>query len=93
MCKILIFKEIWTCGDIHGHAADVWGSRGREFKSRQPDQTIHSIRPSRTCIQPTFLPPSMTPSGGRSNARLTRSFVSNGVAALSLWDYVRDDEQ
>jgi hypothetical protein len=35
----------------------------------------------------------MTPSGGRSNARLTRSFVSNGVAALSLWDYVRDDEQ
>jgi hypothetical protein len=32
-----------------------WGSRGREFKSRQPDQTIHSIRPSRTRIQPAFL--------------------------------------
>jgi hypothetical protein len=26
------------CGDILGHAADVWGSRGREFKSRQPDR-------------------------------------------------------
>jgi hypothetical protein len=24
-------------GDVRGHAADVWGSRGREFKSRQPD--------------------------------------------------------
>jgi hypothetical protein len=29
----------------------------------------------------------------RSNAGLTRSFVSDGVAALSLWDYVRGDEQ
>ena len=43
-CGILIFKENWTPPDILGHAADVWGSRGREFKSRQPDQTIHSIR-------------------------------------------------
>jgi hypothetical protein len=42
----------------------IWGSRGREFKSRQPDQTIHPIRPSRTCIQPAFLPPSI-----RSNSR------------------------
>jgi hypothetical protein len=24
----------------------IWGSSGREFKSRQPDRTIHSIRPS-----------------------------------------------
>ena len=24
--------------DVPGHAADVWGSRGREFKSRQPDE-------------------------------------------------------
>ena len=27
---------------------------------------IQSIRPSRTCIQPTFWPPSITPSDGRS---------------------------
>ena len=36
-CKILNFKENWTSEDVYGHAADVWGSRGREFKSRQPD--------------------------------------------------------
>ena len=35
--QFLIFKENWTSGDVLGHAADVWGSRGREFKSRQPD--------------------------------------------------------
>jgi hypothetical protein len=28
--------------DILGRAADVWGSREREFKSRQPDQK-HSL--------------------------------------------------
>ena len=28
-----------------------------------PTKAIHFIRPSRTCIQPTFLPPLMTPSG------------------------------
>jgi hypothetical protein len=32
----------------------IWGSRGREFKSRQPDETNPPIRPSRPCIQPTF---------------------------------------
>jgi hypothetical protein len=53
----------------------IWGSRGREFKSRQPDQTIHSIRPSRTGIQPTFLPPSMTPSGGRSGPMAHSGFL------------------
>ena len=29
--QILIFKENWTCGDILGHAADVWGSMSHEF--------------------------------------------------------------
>jgi hypothetical protein len=24
--------------DVRGRAADVWASRGREFKSRQPDE-------------------------------------------------------
>ena len=38
----------------------------RKFKSRQPDRTDLPIRLSRTCIQPTFLPPSITPSDGRS---------------------------
>ena len=31
-----------------------------------PTKPIHPIRPSRTCIQPTFVPPSITPSDGRS---------------------------
>jgi hypothetical protein len=52
--------------DVLGQAADVRGSRGREFKSRQPDQTIHTIRPSRTPINRHFLPPSITPSDGLS---------------------------
>jgi hypothetical protein len=46
--------------DVLGRAADVWGSRAREFKSRRPEQPIHSIR-HMTCVQPTFLPPSITP--------------------------------
>ena len=32
-CKILIFKENWTSGDLLGHAADVWGSKSHEFLS------------------------------------------------------------
>jgi hypothetical protein len=39
-CRIVIFKENRTFVDVLGPAADVWGSRGREFKSRQPDQYI-----------------------------------------------------
>jgi len=31
--------ENWTSEDARGHAADVWGPRAREFKSRWPDQT------------------------------------------------------
>jgi hypothetical protein len=31
-----------------------------------PTKPIHPIRPSRTCIQPTFLPPSITPRDGRA---------------------------
>jgi hypothetical protein len=38
--KIHIFKENWTSVDGLGRAADVWGSRGREFKSRQPDRSM-----------------------------------------------------
>jgi hypothetical protein len=34
---MLIHKGNWMSGNVTGHAADVWGSRGREFKSRQPD--------------------------------------------------------
>jgi hypothetical protein len=30
--------------DIRGPAADIWGSRGREFKSRQPDRETHLVR-------------------------------------------------
>jgi hypothetical protein len=74
---------------IHGRfrpidtSPPIWGSRGREFKSRQPDQTIHFIRPSRTCIQPAFLPPSMTPSGGRSGPA-TDHQAENAVPASSM---------
>jgi hypothetical protein len=32
-----ICKGNRTSADSLGHTADVWGSRGREFKSRQPD--------------------------------------------------------
>ena len=32
-------KEFRTSVNFSGRAADDWGSRGREFKSRQPDQT------------------------------------------------------
>lgn len=39
----LIFKENWTSKDVLGHAADVWGSRGREFKSRQPHSSFEII--------------------------------------------------
>jgi hypothetical protein len=34
-----ICKGNRTSADSLGHAADVWGSRAREFKSRRPDQT------------------------------------------------------
>jgi hypothetical protein len=30
--------------DVLGHAADVWGSKGREFKSRQPDGAKHLVK-------------------------------------------------
>jgi hypothetical protein len=60
------------------------GSRGREFKSRQPDQTIHSIRPSRICIQPTFLPPSMTPSGGRSGPTTDPQVERSSTAMIGM---------
>jgi hypothetical protein len=43
-CKILNFKESWTSRDVLGHAADVRGSRGREFKSRQPDETKYLVK-------------------------------------------------
>jgi hypothetical protein len=38
-------SDKWFRLDKRGHP--MWGSRGREFKSRQPDRTIQSIRPSR----------------------------------------------
>jgi hypothetical protein len=31
MCRILIFKDNWTSGDVPGHAADVWASKSHEF--------------------------------------------------------------
>jgi hypothetical protein len=34
-----------------------------------------------------------TPSTGRFAASVEGDARSNGVAALSLWDYLRDDEQ
>ena len=37
-----------------------------------PTNTLHAIRPSRTCIQPTFLSPSMTPSGGAATSPISR---------------------
>ena len=48
-----------------------------------PTKTIHPIRPSRTCIQPTFLPPSMTPSGGLSGPA-TDHQAENAVPASSM---------
>jgi hypothetical protein len=33
-------KGFRTCMNYSGHTADDWGSRGREFKSRQPDNTM-----------------------------------------------------
>jgi hypothetical protein len=33
MCRILIFKDNRTSGDVPGHAADVWGSKSHEFLS------------------------------------------------------------
>jgi hypothetical protein len=32
-CRVLIFKENWTSGDVHVHAADVWGSRAMSVLS------------------------------------------------------------
>jgi hypothetical protein len=37
-----------------------------------PTNTLHAIRPSRTCIQPTFLQPSITPSGGAATSPIAR---------------------
>jgi hypothetical protein len=37
-----------------------------------PMNTLHAIRPSRTCNQQTFLPPSMTPSGGAATSPISR---------------------
>ena len=48
-----------------------------------PTKPIHSIRPSRTCIQPTFLPPSITPSDGRSGPA-TDHQAENAVPASSM---------
>ena len=52
-------------------------------RSRRPDQYIPPIRPSRTCIQPAFLPPSMTPSGGLSRPT-TDHQAENAVPASSM---------
>jgi hypothetical protein len=49
-------EKAFTLSHCH---APIWGSRARQFLSRRP-KPIHSIRP-RTCVQPTFLPPSITP--------------------------------
>ena len=35
-------KEFRTSVNFSGRAADDWGSRGREFKSRQPDRKAPS---------------------------------------------------
>jgi hypothetical protein len=50
-CEIPIFKENWTSEDLCGRAADIWRSRGREFKSYdmrfpQSVELGHSIRVS-----------------------------------------------
>ena len=48
-----------------------------------PTKAIHPIRPSRTRIQPTFLPPSITPSDGRSGPA-TDHQAENAVPASSM---------
>jgi hypothetical protein len=60
MCKILISKENWTSEDVCGHTADVWGQGVASSNLANPTKPIHSNRRSRTCIQPEFLPPSIT---------------------------------
>jgi len=44
---------------------------------------MHAIRPSRIGIQPTFLPPSITPSDGRSGPA-TDHQAENAVPASSM---------
>jgi hypothetical protein len=48
-----------------------------------PTKAIHPIRPSRIGIQPTFLPPSITPSDGRSGPA-TDHQAENAVPASSM---------
>ena len=59
----------------------VKGSRVQISPARP--NTFQPIRPSRSCIQPAFLPPSMTPSGGRctiNRHRPTSGGASGGPA-------------
>ena len=60
----MVTGEQWFARDNRG--GPIWGSRDRHQVS--PARPKHSTPPDLVgaCTQPTFLPPSMTPSGGRS---------------------------
>jgi hypothetical protein len=45
-----------------------------------PTKPIHPNRPSRTCIQPTFLPPSIAPSDGRSGPVCSVRSATDGAS-------------
>ena len=55
-----------------------WGQGVASSNLASPTKRNHSIRPSRTSVQPAFLPPSMTPSGGRSGPPPCRNAVPRG---------------
>jgi hypothetical protein len=89
----------FTLSDREG---PIWESRGREFKSRRPDQPMDAIQPSRTGIQPTFLPPSITPANcaERESDRSivepivhVHSLVLNGVLASVCWHTRASNDQ
>jgi hypothetical protein len=71
-CGVLVFKESWTAEDVRGHAADVSGQGLPSSSLAGPTKPIHYIR-SRTCVQPTFLPPWITLAKcGRARVRSLR---------------------
>jgi len=65
---------IWA--DASGHAAPAWGSRGRRFKSCQPDQ--HFARHPSGCLV-------VFSHGGHLIRRATGSFTVFMPALLLIW--------
>jgi hypothetical protein len=79
--RILISKGNWTSGDVRGHAADVWGSRGREFKSHQPDWANGLAA---TSSQPSAAQPSAWCARRATHSLQWGTAARLGVTSLSL---------